>query len=283
MAVHPGCYLCMTGPVAVSCTRGSGHLGICASWSAFFCICTCMIATDGCEPWLFLHAYVESWIHPDGWSNRRRDWWRFPEALGRLATLSKIYIPGHGRFGLVLASGIPATPSDATVEFHARVPPSAGPGARLSWYWLCRYGAESAALYRAYVAAVTHLDRCAVRGHPITAEIGAPVLGEDGLSRRRKGGAQVRDQQVLVANPVARYVPTLDGADLAGMMGFDATNRVMRYRARQAFQRLASDGLLDLRETGPRHARRYQLFGPRSESESQCAEIPSEPGEVASG
>ena len=253
------------------------HQGIGAPWDLRLLVGVFLhLHLHGRDGWTRIMAfpsrYVESWIHPDGWSNRRRDWWRFPEALGRLATLSQIHIPGHGRFGLVWASGIPATPSDATVEFHARVPPSAGPGARLSWYWLCRYGAESASLYRAYLAAVTHLDRCAVRGHPITAEIGAPVVGENGRPKRRRGGAQVRDWTVLVANPLARFVPTLDGADLAGMMGFDPTNRVMRFRARQAFQRLARDGVVELRETGPRHARRYQLFGPRSDSQSQCAE-----------
>ena len=217
----------------------------------------------------FSAKYVESWLHPDGWRNRSRDWHLFPEALARIDSLSRLYIPGHGRFGLVWASGIPAFHMDRTVEFHLRIPGRAAAGARLSWPRLCRYGAESAVLYRAYLAAVAYLDRSSVDGHPITVEIGAPVLDAHGEPIRLQGkggkpGPMVRDHGSLSENPASRYVGVLDGYDLARMVGLDPSNRVYRFKARRAFERLNLDGVIDLRETGSG----LRIFGRLAQSDT---------------
>ena len=111
-------------------------------------------------------AEVERWLHPGGWTNRRRDWQRLPAAL---ADMRRVTVPlaGVGEVTLVSPTVIPTDPSDPLVEFTVRLPAAAASGARLDWLRLCQYGALSAPAYRAYLAATAAMDRAAYRaGRP---------------------------------------------------------------------------------------------------------------------
>ena len=194
---------------------------------------------------------VEAWLHPEVWANVRRDWPRMPAALHSLRErLSYVPVAGIGSVAMMFPSVIARTKDDALVEFTVRIPPSAAHGVRLDWPLLCRYGTKSSALYRAYLSTAAYFDQSARGGHPITAEIAAPMLHDDGNPRRRKGGAIVRSRHDTVPNPATRFVAPLTDADLARMVGFDGENRDHRYKARQAFERLDADGVLDMQRKG---------------------------------
>ena len=202
---------------------------------------------------------VASWLHPNGWTNRRRDWQQFPAALDAMRErLTYVPVAGFGDVAMMFPSVIPRDPSDPFVEFTIRIPGIAARGARLDWRLVRHYGTKSAALYRAYLSASAHLDQSARDGHPITAEIAAPVLDAEGKPKRRKGGGMVRSGHDTAPNPSARFVPFLTDADLARMTGFDPTDRFRRRDAREAFELLSADGVLDLQREG----RGFRLFGP---------------------
>jgi len=59
-----------------------------------------------------------------------------------------------------------------------------------------------------------------------------------------------------------RYVRELTDRDLASMIGFDSAKRYDRFKARQAFERLAADGAIKLVRTGPAKQPRFRIFGP---------------------
>ena len=206
---------------------------------------------------------IERWLFPDGWANLRRDWHKLPEALHRLDRLGRIPIAGYS-VRIVSASAIPLTRDMPTVEFSIRIPSAAATGARIDWQLLCQYGKKSAALYRAYLSACAYFDRSAHHGHPVTAEIGAPVLLPDGRRKRLRGGAIVRSAD-RVPNPAARYVRALSLADLTRMIGLDPTNRYRRRDAREAFERLHADGAIDLHHQGTE----FYLFGPDTRNEGR--------------
>ena len=201
---------------------------------------------------------VIEWLHPRGWANRRRDWDKLPAALDAMRELAYVPIPGIGSVALLFPSVIPRRPTDPGVEFTIRVPGPAAHGARIDWPTLCRYGADSAGLYRAYLSVSAFLDRTAHRGHAITAEIATPMRRPDGTSARRKGGQIMRDALARGLNPLARYVAPLSEADLARMIGFDPTNRDHRRKTRRAFDRLHNDRVIDLRRKGDG----VRIFGP---------------------
>ena len=203
---------------------------------------------------------VIGWLHPNGWANKRRDWDKFPAALDAIRRrLSYVPVPGIGSVAIVIPSVIPRSPTDPLVEFTIRIPSSAAHGARLDWPFLCSLGTRSAPLYRAYLAVVSYWDRSAHKGHPITAEIPAPIIDKDGRPIRRKGGSLVRSVHEKVANPAARFSPELTDADLARMIGFAPTDKRRRFDARRAFERLAANGVIDLRrEAG---GRKVRIFG----------------------
>ena len=160
---------------------------------------------------------VTGWLHPNGWANERRDWDKLPEALRRMSReLSYVPVDGIGYVAMLFPSVIPAKRGDPLVEFTARVPRVAAHGDRLNWPHLLAYGADSARLFRAYLAVTAWLGRSAKRGHPITRQIAAPVFGPDSKpTRRRKGGAIIRSATERIDNPAARYVgPPLSEADL---------------------------------------------------------------------
>ena len=153
---------------------------------------------------------------------------------------------------MMFPSVIPAQRGDPLVEFTARVPRVAAHGDRLNWPHLLAYGADSARLFRAYLAVTAWLGRSAKRGHPITRQIAAPVHGPDGKpTRRRKGGAIIRSATERIDNPAARYVgPPLSEADLTRMIGFDPSNRYRRRDARTAFERMEADGVIEIERSG---------------------------------
>ena len=96
---------------------------------------------------------VIGWLHPNGWTNQRRDWKNLPKALTALRdSLSYVPVPGLGMVAMLLPSVIPNAPSDPLVEFTIRVPPAAARGDRIYWPLLTTYGAESTRLFRAYLA-----------------------------------------------------------------------------------------------------------------------------------
>ncbi len=203
---------------------------------------------------------IEAWLHPNGWTNRRRDWERLPAALHRIRReLSYVPVPGIGSVAVLLPSAIPKSPDDPLVEFTIRIPKAAASGARIEWPRLRQYGTESAAHYRAYLAVAAYLDRSARHGHPITREVAAPLLHADGRPVRRKGGRIVRSSHDTVDNPAARYVPLLTDADLARMIGLDGDDRKHRFLARRARTRLEIDGVIEV-ETDRNGS--FRLFGP---------------------
>lgn len=202
---------------------------------------------------------IEAWLHPDGWTNRRRDWHRLPEALHRMRRdLGWVPVPGLGSVAMLFPSVIPKSPDDPVVEFTIRIPQSAARGARMNWPRWQGYAMESAALARADLAVAAHLDRAAHAGHPITQRIAPPLLDAAGQPIRREDGGIERSETETVDNPAARFVPVLSDADLARMIGFDPTDKRRRHDARKALDRLAADGVIELApERGGR-----RIFGP---------------------
>ena len=191
---------------------------------------------------------VIGWLHPHGWRNERRDWHKLPKALHRMRReLSYVPVPGIGSVAMLLPSVIPERRGDPLIEFTVRVPPVAAHGDRLNWPRLLAYGADSARLFRAYLAVVAWLGRSARSGHPITRMLPAPVLGPDGKPARHKGGRIVRSATERIDNPAARYAgPPLSEADLTRMIGFDPAHRKLRQYARAAFDRMEADGVIEI-------------------------------------
>ena len=217
-------------------------------------------------------AEVISWLHPRGWTNRRRDWDRFPGALDAMRErLAYVPVPGIGSVALMFPSVIPRATTDPFVEFTIRIPTAAARGASIDWLRLCVYGTQSAALYRAYLSVSAYLDRSAHRGHPITAQIGVPKLGKDGQPRRRKGGALVRSRTEIIANSAARYVQPLTDPDLARMIGLDPQVRQYRAKARHAIEQLAADRVIEIH----RDRDGVRLFGPPPARPVSCDDAAS--------
>ena len=202
---------------------------------------------------------VEKWLHPNGWSNRRRDWYRLPEALDAMRELAYVPVQGLGSVLMLAPSVIPRQRADPVVEFTIRIPPAAANGARLDWPRLCGYGARSASLYRAYLSVAAALDHVAFKGAPITRQIGAPVVDDKGRPKRGKGGRLRRMQDVLVPHPNAAMAPTWTDHDAARFVGFDVKKRYNRMRARKALEQLAADGVIDLER---RSNGTFVLYGP---------------------
>lgn len=208
---------------------------------------------------------VERWLWPDGRNkgDRYSRWYDIPEALDRLRRgwAGWLAIPGLGRVAVLAPSVIPEARTDPLVELTVRIPASAAHGARFGWLRFARYAVESATLARGYLSAVAHLHRSAHKGHPVTRMIAAPIIGPDGQPVRRKGGAIARSATEVVANPQARFVPTLTDFQLARGIGYseaDARHWRKRARAREVFERLAADGVIDLRRAG----KTFRVFGP---------------------
>ena len=191
---------------------------------------------------------IEDWLHPNGWSNKRRDWHRLPEALHRMRRdLGYVPVPGIGYVAMLFPSVIPSSKSDPLVEFTIRVPSVAAYGDRLRWPRLLKYGVESARVFRAYLAVTAWLGRSAHRGHAITSTISAPVLNPGGKPVRRKGGTIVRSATERIDNPAAHYAgPPLSEEDLTRMIGFDSTDRFRRRDTRAAFERMEADGVIEI-------------------------------------
>ena len=195
------------------------------------------------RPW----PSAEAWLYGDsGWTNRRRDWHKLPEALERMTKLAYLPIPGIGRVAVLFPSVIPSARSDPLIQFTIRVPRVAATGDRLNWRRLTEYRRDSARLFRAYLAVAAWFGRSARNGHPITRTIAAPVLGPDGKPRRRKGGAIIRTATERIPNPAERYVAPLSEADLTCMIGFDPTDRSHRRYARLAFGRMEADEVIEM-------------------------------------
>ena len=210
-------------------------------------------------------AEVERWLHPNGWTNRRRDWAKLPKALQDMQRRFG-YVPVRG-FGSVMVAAptvIPISVSDPIVEFTVRLPPAAASGARLDWNRLRRYGAESAPRYRAYLAVAALLDQTAHRGAPVTRLIGAAKTTASGKPVMRRG-RPVRDDSVMVPHPFASYAPTFTDRDAARFVGFDPDDRRRRCAAIGALELLADDDVIDL-VRGPRGT--FRLFGPRRQAKA---------------
>lgn len=227
-------------------------------WIAALCSVPVDARTGAADLMPFRVQDVIDWLHPDGWANRRRDWHRLPEALERLGSLR---VTLYGRLvALVHALAIPKRwDSNAQVILQVRVPRSAAAGVRLDWDRLRRYGARSASLYRAYLAVSAALDGSAHNGLPITRQIAAPVLRDDGEPKRRKDGSIVRAAGELVPNPAARFAPVWTDADAARFLGYDPRDKRRRYDARKALQELHKDGVIDLHRG---RGGTFRLFGP---------------------
>ena len=217
---------------------------------------------------------IAAWLHPDGWTNRRRDWAKLPAALRALGDL-RVPLPivgpdGRETTGMVALVAAPVVPADwrngnAPVYLDVRVPPEGAAGSRLDWPTLTRYGTKYAALYRAYLAVTAWMHRTAYRGAPITRQIAAPELRRDGTPKRRKGGGIVRQSgpgAALVPHPNVGMVPTMTDANAARLLGFDPADRFRRRDARRALERLATDGVIDLETLA---VGTFRIYGPGRE------------------
>ena len=204
-------------------------------------------------------AEVIDWLHPNGWSNRARDWEQLPVALFRMnKELGFVAIEGLGYVQIIGATTIPKTPNDPHVEFIVRIPQTAAHGARIDWPTLCKYGKHSATVYRAYLSAVEFMHLSAHNGQPITQEIGKPLLGKDGKPSRRKGGQLQRSKAETIPNSASRYVRGLTEGELVQMIGMNPANKNHRRMTRAAFEQLNDDGVIDLEQDG----KVWRIFGP---------------------
>ena len=133
---------------------------------------------------------IVDWLHPNGWSNQRRDWERLPAALEALGSLRVTL--GNYRVALVHALAVPRVWNPgAAVVLQVWIPAGAAAGARLDWDRLRRYGANSAGLYRAYLSVSAALDNSAHNGQPITLDIGVPLTRSDGKARSIVSGSTI--------------------------------------------------------------------------------------------
>ena len=205
---------------------------------------------------------VIGWLHPDGWSNQRRDWKLLPDALNKMRSLAYVPVPMIGHVAILYPSVIPTSSRDPSIEFTIRVPRAAAHGDRIIWPWLIAYGAESSVLFRAYLAVTAWMGRSAHHGHSVTRLIRAPLSGSDGKPRRRQGGKIVRSDNRRIPNDLTKYVAELTDRDLTRMIGFDPDNNDERYKARRAFERLHADTVIDLQRIGAGRNTRFAIFGP---------------------
>lgn len=211
-------------------------------------------------------ASIERWLWPDGWGGNRRARWRMiPDALNRLRRgwAGWLAIPGIGSVAILTPSVVPGSRDAPLVELTVRIPKSAAHGSRFDWPRFQRYAVESATLARGYLAAVDYMGRSARDGHPITRQIAAPILDANGEPIRRKGGKIVRSKTELVPNPQARFVRALTDTQLARMIGHSdkaARDRRKRHRAREVFERLNGDGVIEFAPVG----KRFRIFGPKT-------------------
>ena len=205
---------------------------------------------------------VIEWLHPNGWSNKRRDWRRLPEALMAIRSrLNAVSIKGVGSVQLMTVAVIPEQPTDPWVRFALMVPMQAAKGVRIDWPRLCEYGTMNAPLYCAYLSASVAMDESARKGTLLTKDIHAPILDARGNPKRR-GGKIIRSANELVPNPSARFVHGYSKDDLTRMAGMDPKDHNHRFRAMDAFNRLHDDGVIDLQRDGSD----WRIFGPRGDA-----------------
>ncbi|MCY4641440.1 MAG: hypothetical protein OXC41_01890 [Gammaproteobacteria bacterium] len=205
--------------------------------------------------------YLVSWIHPDGWSHKCRDWHRLLEALCSIRdNLAYVTIPQIGQVAIMVPTVIVEKPTDPIIEFFVRLPASTAHGDKIIWKTLCKYGTQSAILYRTYLSVCAHLGRSARHGVPLTKDIARPIFTTDGKYKRRKNGQIIRssDPGDTIPNPSAKYSGLLTDADLAYMIGFDGKNRKHRYLARCALTQLAEDSVIEIENVGSK----MRIFGP---------------------
>ena len=235
----------------------------------------------------FPMGYVIRWLHPEfedlsdprtmrnmmtgldedpaawkrSWPNWRRDWERFPAALRAIDRTLGLAPVNDGRaLARVAAMGyLPMHPDEEYVEFWLRVWPEAAGNVTLDWRLLSWYGLYHPIAYRAYLVAAHLMDNTARWGHPQRLEIGQPILGDDGQPKRRKDGGIQRSEILMIDNPRAQLVAPLTDADLAAVIGLDPRISNNRARAREAFERLDADNVLDLVSSSAG----VRLYGPR--------------------
>ena len=218
---------------------------------------------------------VIRWLRPDGWSQKKSRWEQFPKALEEVNRLGWIPLSGVGRVQVFGVSVIPERPTDPFVEFIARVPPSAAKGARIDWPLLCKYGTESAPLYRAYLTTCAIWRRSASNGQPVTEVIGKALLNADGTPIRKKGKI-VRSTTEFKPNSTARYVKGLTKAQLTEAIGLDASVNQNQSDAIKAFKRLEDDGVLDLQTKGRGKYQKYFLFARNQWADAQAEVVAEE-------
>ena len=210
---------------------------------------------------------VIGWLHPNGWSNQRRDWQRLPDALNAMRSLAYVPVPGIGHVATLYPSVIPSSPRDPCIEFTIRVPRIAAYGDRIIWPWLIKYGADSSLRFRTYLAVSAWMGNSARHGHPITRQISQPSYDSGGKRRRRKGGTIIRSVNRRIPNYAARFVSGLTDHDLTSMIGLDPDNKRHRHEARKVFERLHADTVIDLHRIVTGRHTRFAIFGPTADQD----------------
>ena len=213
------------------------------------------------------------WLLPGGWDRRPAAFERLQRALRDLDRL-RVPIEIEGTSGGLLKvvdcvlMPVAFDRGRGPVVLRVSIPGGSAHGARVDWNRLTRYGAASAPLYRAYLSVCAVLDYSARAGRALTPEVPAPVLDSAGKPKRARGGRIVRDRVITVPNPAARFVNWLRDDDVRAMVGLAADTRTNRKRAREAVDRLASNGVCSIEHGTGKNRGRIRLWGIRNSGQT---------------
>ena len=168
-----------------------------------------------------------------------------------------------GYWAAVLIRNYPVTPDDRLL-MEVELPPGSGRGPLIHRIVLRHYGVQSAALYRAYLAAVYMWDEFGTHGGKVIQATRPAVLRDDDGSLLDYSGRKIVDRDgrpirrwshskavplgEREPNPAASRYPLLTEDDLLRMVNATGTDhsRAARRAARRAFDKMAEDQIITL-------------------------------------
>ena len=226
---------------------------------------------------------IIDWLWPNGTFRPVRHM----EHLNRaLTAVNNSLIPWRGGYwAAVLVRNYPGTPDDEIV-MEIELPPGSGRGPLVHRVVLRRYGVQSVALYRAYLAAAymwdefgTHAGKVIQATRPsvlrdaegsLLDSKGRKIADRDGRPVRRWSHPKAVPLGEREPNPAASRYPVLSEYDLMRMVNATGTDhsRAAKIAARKAFEKMAEDEVITL-ESG--------LVSPKLEFRLTCRQ-PPDPG-----
>ncbi len=204
---------------------------------------------------------IIDWLWPNGTFRPVRHM----EHLNRaLTAVNNSLIPWRGGYwAAVLVRNYPGTPDDEIV-MEIELPPGSGRGPLVHRVVLRRYGVQSAALYRAYLAAAymwdefgTHAGKVIQATRPsvlrdaegsLLDSKGRKIADRDGQPVRRWSHPKAVPLGEREPNPAASRYPVLSEYDLMRMVNATGTDhsRAAKIAARKAFEKMAEDEVITL-------------------------------------